>query len=148
MTRRFARLAVAIVAALGVSFMLAPAAANAASERGHVPWQTQEPVAKTTDSRTGGTAVGAVPLAGWLGSCFANRWTDRAGGFCDGNGPDWTYRGWARCSNGIDYLGSARWAGDRRGSYAVCPTGRTATIGGLQVYYAGVFQYTVLGGRV
>ncbi len=143
MTIRFARLAVAIVTALGVSFMLAPAAANAATEGGHASSRTARTAAQTTDSRTGGQAAGAIPLTGWLGSCFPNRGRDWGGGWCDGNGPDWTYRGWVRCSGDTTlYLGSARWAGDRTGSYAYCPTGRTATVGGLKVYGGGALYYT------
>ena len=111
MTTRFARLVVTIVAAIGLSFVVAPAPAEA---------------------------------SGWIGSCFPGRGTDWGGGWCDGNGPDWTYRGAVLCSNGIWYIGVEHWAGDRRGSWPVCPTGRTATTGGVRVYYLGGWQYSVL----
>jgi hypothetical protein len=80
--------------------------------------------------------VGVQPAAaaGWIGDCYANRGTFSAGGWCDGNGPDWTYQAVVTCTNGGQYWGVRRWAGDRRGSYAECPAG-TTTSGGLYYYY-------------
>lgn len=91
-------------------------------------------------------AVSAPPAnaAGWLGTCHV--WSSysmpgHAGGWCDGNGPDWTYRGLVRCNNGYAYVGISRWAGDRRGSAATCPSGITASRGGVRVYYKGAWQF-------
>ena len=84
-----------------------------------------------------------VGITGWIGACYVNRGTNWAGGWCDGNGPDWTYRGVVYCSNGGAYLGINHWAGDRRGSYAECPSGY-ATSGGVRYYYNGVYQGSVL----
>ncbi|MFV5998702.1 hypothetical protein ACNPQM_41785 [Streptomyces sp. NPDC056231] len=77
----------------------------------------------------------AQVLAGWLGTCYVERTSTRAGGWCDGNGPNWNYRGWVLCSNGKEYVGPWKWAGDRTKSYANCPSGSTSRDGGLDVAY-------------
>ncbi|WP_446038097.1 hypothetical protein [Streptomyces sp. SID1121] len=74
-------------------------------------------------------------LAGWLGTCYPERSATRAGGWCDGNGPNWNYSGWVRCSNGNEYYGPWKWAGDRTKSYAYCPSGTSSVSGGLDVAY-------------
>ena len=86
----------------------------------------------------------AVALAGWLGRCypqFPNSWT--AGGWCDGNGPDWTYRGVVHCSNGGSYFGVMRWAGDRRKSFGLCQNS-TGVWGGLYYFYKGSYRGSVI----
>lgn len=86
--------------------------------------------------------VGIQPAsaAGWLGTCYPYRGSYVAGGWCDGNGPDWTYEAVVRCDNGGQYWGGEsprRWAGDRNGSYAECPAGSRTISGGLYYYYQG-----------
>jgi len=61
------------------------------------------------------TTGGAHTDSGWLGTCHPVRYTRSAGGWCDGNGPDWRYFGWVYCTDGRDYHGPSRWAGDRSG---------------------------------
>jgi hypothetical protein len=73
--------------------------------------------------------------AGWLGPCYPAVGANWDGGWCDGNGPNWNYQGWVDCSNGREYYGVVRWAGDRRGSYAYCPSGTRATAGGVDAFY-------------
>lgn len=92
--------------------------------------------------------VTAAPAqaAGSIKSCYV--WSSysmpgHAGGWCDGTGPDWTYRGLVHCNNGTSYLGISRWAGDRRGSAATCSSGVTARSGGVRVYYRGAWQFDV-----
>jgi hypothetical protein len=67
---------------------------------------------------------------------FANGWT--GGGWCDGNGPDWTYRGVIRRTNGGTYFGTIRWAGDRGKSFALCQFS-TAVWGGLYYFNNGLY---------
>lgn len=76
-----------------------------------------------------------APQAGWLGPCYPAVGFNWGGGWCDGNGPNWHYRGWVYCTNGWEYYGVYRWAGDRRGSYAYCPSGHYAQSGGVDVFY-------------
>jgi hypothetical protein len=88
--------------------------------------------------------TGAVALSGWLGTCYPqypNSWT--AGGWCDGNGPDWTYQGVVHCSNGGSYYGVVRWAGDRRKSFGLCQYS-TGIWGGLYYYYRGTYYGSVI----
>jgi hypothetical protein len=88
--------------------------------------------------------AGAAALSGWLGTCYAqfpNSWT--AGGWCDGNGPDWTYRGVVHCSNGGSYFGVMRWAGDRRKSFGLCQNS-TGVWGGLYYFYRGTYSGSVI----
>ena len=66
-------------------------------------------------------AGAARPDASWLGQCYNQGGLNWGGGWCDGNGPNWVYQGYADCSNGKRYYGVVRWAGDRRGSYGNCP---------------------------
>jgi hypothetical protein len=76
-------------------------------------------------------------VTGWLGGCYPASAGNWGGGWCDGNGPEWTYRGVVGCTNNRVYWGIARWAGDRRASYATCPAGYQAVWGGLDVYLNG-----------
>jgi hypothetical protein len=76
-------------------------------------------------------------LSGWLGTCYPEVHSTSGGGWCDGNGPDWHYYGWVDCSNGWEYYGVDRWAGDRRKSFGYCPSGTYAVAGGVDAYYAG-----------
>lgn len=101
-----------------------------------------------------GIAVGVIPAAlpaqaaGFIGACYPE--VSRSGfggrgfggGWCDGNGPDWTYIGYVHCNNGGNYSGSVRWAGDRRKSLGYCPQGtkQQATYAGLIWYYKGVYR--------
>jgi hypothetical protein len=75
------------------------------------------------------------PDGSWLGQC--NSWvaTYAAGGRCDGNGPNWRFRGWAECTDGGTYYGIERWAGDTRASVAFCPAGTSTVDGGVEHYY-------------
>jgi hypothetical protein len=79
--------------------------------------------------------VGMSPQAGWLGTCYPAVGSNWGGGWCDGNGPNWNYQGWVDCTNGGEYFGVIHWAGDRRGSYAYCPSGTWATAGGVDAFY-------------
>jgi hypothetical protein len=80
-----------------------------------------------------------VAISSWLGLCYPVRGNTHAGGWCDGNGPNWTYRGIVRCSNNQRYLGVERWAGDRRGSHLECPANTfTLSVSGLEARYNGV----------
>jgi len=59
----------------------------------------------------------AVPspaqAAGWIGTCYPHRGTGGAGGWCDGNGPDWQYRAVVYCERGGPFYSTGfRWAGD------------------------------------
>ncbi|MEU3566920.1 hypothetical protein AB0E96_00595 [Kitasatospora sp. NPDC036755] len=80
---------------------------------------------------------GPAPL-GWLGDCSYVIGQNFAGGWCDGNGPDWWYQAWVHCDDGY-YYGPARWAGDRRGSYAYCPDGHFVVNGegGINTWHEG-----------
>ena len=74
----------------------------------------------------------AQPDSGWLGTCYDIQLSSTTGGgWCDGNGPDGVYRGYADCTDGHEYYGPERWAGDRRGSYATCPGGYYLTAWGV-----------------
>ncbi|MEV0566565.1 hypothetical protein [Dactylosporangium sp. NPDC050588] len=79
---------------------------------------------------------------GWIGECHPQQY----GGWCDGNGPDWQYRGFVKCaaqsSGSKPYYGPFRWAGDTRGSYASCTLGTSYKSGGVEVYYKGVLKAT------
>jgi len=90
------------------------------------------------------TTTTPAQAAGSISTCYT--WISpsapgHAGGWCDGTGPDWTYRGIVRCSNGTHFLGISRWAGDRRGSSGTCASTRSAVSGGVRVYYKGVWQF-------
>lgn len=97
--------------------------------------------ASTTEPpfRSGATeAKSATAAAGWLGMCYvlpdpAN--SRGGGGWCDGNGPDARYYGRVTCSNGSNYYGPERWAGDRRGSYGICPSGTSRKSWSVYGYY-------------
>lgn len=85
--------------------------------------------------------VGSAAQAVTAADCVGNHGTNWGGGWCDGNGPDWTYRATVTCSNGGTYNGTAsHWAGDRRPLYVNCPSGATATLGGVTFYYKGGYR--------
>ncbi|WP_436493210.1 hypothetical protein [Actinokineospora sp. HUAS TT18] len=85
------------------------------------------------EAPAGTTAV----QSGWLGQCYGNYGGNWGGGWCDGNGPDWNYQGYVNCTNGWTYYGPSRWAGDQRMSYGTCPSGSSATSGGVYAFYTG-----------
>lgn len=95
---------------------------------------------------TVGTAAPAQ-AAGSFKSCYnvyaRISMPGHAGGICDGTGPDFTYRAFANCKNGSTAYGQSRWAGDRRGSGATCPSGVTASSGGVKVYRLGSLYTTI-----
>jgi hypothetical protein len=111
----------ALAAAAGMAGLLAAAAPATA-------------FAADTASATKSSTV--RPDAGWLGTCYGTYVSSRvAGGWCDGNGPDWVYQGFAECSNGGYYYGVVRWAGDRRESYGTCPSGTVVVGYGVDTWY-------------
>jgi hypothetical protein len=83
----------------------------------------------------------AVPspaqAAGWIGTCYPHRGTGGAGGWCDGNGPDWQYRAVVYCERGGPFYSTGfRWAGDTRGLSAYCRTGTGPSYaGGVEYWY-------------
>jgi hypothetical protein len=84
------------------------------------------------------TPASAAPVrasASWLGSCYPQANATSAGGWCDGQGPNWRYQGYVGCTDGREYWGPARWAGDRRKSFGYCPTGAYRNYGGVQAFY-------------
>ncbi|GGN99714.1 hypothetical protein GCM10010112_93740 [Actinoplanes lobatus] len=137
-----------IIGVAGLAVMLLgaqPAAAAPTEGAARAQAATAEtPRADATRTVHAGTAQHA--LAGWLGSCYVSRYSTYAGGWCDGNGPDWTYQGTVRCGNNPGYInnGPTRWAGDRRGSYSSCPSGTSAARGGVDVFYQGSYQTSFL----
>lgn len=66
-------------------------------------------------------------------------WHDRnsAGGFCDGQGPHWSYQTHAECKDGTNTSGTRRWAGDRRWSYAYCGRNGGLSHAWVNMYYDG-----------
>ena len=90
--------------------------------------------------------MGGAPAAhadqGWIGACHPQQY----GGWCDGNGPDWQYRGFVNCaaqsSGSKEYFGLYRWAGDRTGSTAKCTLGTSYRFGGVKTYYRGTLMCT------
>jgi hypothetical protein len=96
---------------------------------------------------TAGLAAGPAsastvsPNTSFIGTCYTFRGVNSAGGWCDGNGPNWVYQSRVFCATGVDYTGVTRWAGDRRGSTATCPSSN-AVKGGLDVYYNGIFEFS------
>ena len=103
---------------------------------------TAAALAAAAFTATPASAATVRPNAGWIGTCYYSRSSSNAGGWCDGNGPDWRYQGVVYCSNGYYYLGVVHWAGDRRGSYAYCPSGTHSTAGGLDIYYDSTYQWS------
>jgi hypothetical protein len=92
--------------------------------------------------------VAAEAATSWLGACYT--WHDNrtAGGWCDGNGPYYTYSTTASCTNGGLAYGPNRWAGDRRESYAYCSSiGQYLTGGVLDAFHNGLLveQITIPG---
>ena len=82
-------------------------------------------------------SAGPAQAAGWLGTCHPYRTNLTAGGWCDGNGPDWTYQG-VCYSNSVYRYGPMKWAGDRNGSRAECSG--PSQYGGLYYYYKGRYM--------
>jgi hypothetical protein len=76
----------------------------------------------------------------WIGPCSGTKSLASVWGWCDGNGPTWTYRSFVECSDVVPYGGPERWAGDRRGSSVGCPSGTWAVRGGIQTILAGIPQ--------
>lgn len=82
----------------------------------------------------GGMVAVAAPASAGAGPCHS--WSDGYGhtifilgygGWCDGTGPS-SYRAYSRCNNPANGLfvyayGDWHWYGDRRGSWAYCPSG-------------------------
>ncbi|MEV4517927.1 hypothetical protein AB0K00_54340 [Dactylosporangium sp. NPDC049525] len=89
-----------------------------------------------------GGATAAYADQGWIGQCHPQQY----GGWCDGNGPDWQYRGFVSCaaqsSGSKEYYGPFRWAGDRTGSTAKCSLGTSYKSGGVKTYYKGTLVGT------
>jgi hypothetical protein len=77
-----------------------------------------------------GAVADTVSIRSWIGECRAQLYPIMYGGWCDGNGPD-SYQATVTCYGSGHYYGPRRWAGDRRGSYAVCPSGITAVNGAM-----------------
>ncbi|WP_055490795.1 hypothetical protein [Streptomyces sp. TP-A0356] len=75
-------------------------------------------------------------------------WHDRntAGGFCDGQGPNWSYQTHAQCKDGTLTSGARRWAGDRRWSYAYCAGHGGLSQAWVSMYYDG--RYSATGMRI
>ena len=110
-----------LAAAVGMGVMLATAAPATAFAATAAPHATSNAI---------------KPAAGWIGTCYDTYVNSReAGGWCDGNGPDWVYQGWVECTNGDYYYGVVRWAGDRRESYGTCPSGTTVVYYGTADWY-------------
>lgn len=133
----------ALASGLALTFLAGPA--SAASIEPVLPRQEKPVAQQTVTPDKQQTAGGVAPLSGWLGSCYVSRYSTFAGGWCDGNGPDYGYQGAVKCSNGWWYYnGPYRWAGDRRGSYSSCPSGTTATRGGVVIFYLGSYYGEVM----
>jgi hypothetical protein len=100
----------------------------------------------TASTASAAPASGSPPIS-WLGSCYPWHDSQTGGGWCDGQGPNWTYRAWVQCKgNGITWvtMGPSHWAGDRRGSYGYCSTeGGNFLAGFIMVYYNGELQYDI-----
>lgn len=127
------RIGIVTVLLSGAMVLMLAASAGAATSRHENPATNSHVSQGTLHVLNGASDV--TPQAGWLGPCYPAYGYNWGGGWCDGNGPNWNYRGYVDCSNGWRYFGILRWAGDRRGSYAYCPSGTYATGGGLYVYY-------------
>ena len=92
------------------------------------------------------SAERAVSSSSWLGTCYPWNDSETAGGWCNGNGPNWTYEGWAICNDGVQQFsvfGPMRWAGDRRGSYGYCSGLGPLVKGYINVFYNGQFQFSL-----
>lgn len=134
----FRGLVVASLAALSVAGAVAPATAQTPQATATARSYTSTPVPSSPQA-TGKVAVAsdhAHPAASWIGACDFDVRFDWAGGWCDGNGPNWNYRAWIRCVFDGYLYGPWHWAGDRNGSYVHCPRG-WALYGGLQTHYFG-----------
>ena len=122
--------AVGLALSLAVPASAAPASAASAQVSEVIRYTAGQPAPANT-------ATAPTILASWLGNCYPVRYTRSAGGWCDGNGPNWRYQGFVGCTDGREYWGPVRWAGDRRGSYGYCPTGSYANYGGVDAFYVG-----------
>ncbi|MFI9012197.1 hypothetical protein ACIGNX_33640 [Actinosynnema sp. NPDC053489] len=72
----------------------------------------------------------------WFGDAHVTLNTSSSfGGWVDGNGPD-SYQAYVYCSDGSYKTGATRWAGDRRGSFAYCASGKTRTSYGFRLIEA------------
>jgi hypothetical protein len=128
--------AVAVGLALSLAAPASAAPASAAPALA-ASAQVSEVIRYTAGQPAPTNTATASTLASWLGPCYPVRYTRSAGGWCDGNGPNWRYQGYVGCTDGREYWGPVRWAGDRRGSYGYCPTGAYANYGGVQAFYVG-----------
>jgi hypothetical protein len=83
------------------------------------------------------TPKAAALRGSWKGKCYPQhpQGTKKAGGWCNGNGPNWQYWAYVNCSGGHRYFGPHRWMGDRRGSWVSCKAGQSYKSGGLYYYY-------------
>src|SRR5262245_25340158 len=110
MRRIISRIAVGLFASGLALTLLAPSASAASIDPG-LPQEkavAQQTFAPDLQSMPGGF----TPMSGWLGPCYVSRYPTSAGGWCNGNGPDWAYMAEVRCSNGSWYYnGPYRWAG-------------------------------------
>lgn len=102
----------------------------------------------TTATAAPAAAATVRPMTSWLGACHPWNDNETAGGWCDGNGPNWTYQAVALCENIVQVTwittGVVRWAGDRRGSYAYCSTRNGFLVQGwIYVYYNNVYQEAI-----
>jgi len=112
------------------------------------------PAASAASSAAMTPATAAAPMGSWIGACYP--WNDgvTAGGWCNGNGPNWTYYTYAICERGSNSWitsGPLRWAGDRRQSYSYCS--RNVGYGSgviyqawIVVFYNSQIQYYVADG--
>jgi hypothetical protein len=86
------------------------------------------------DGRASDGAAGAAP--NWHGLCYDAGGDNWWGGWCDGTGPD-QYRATVYCDPIHNkFYGPWRWFGDRRGSYAYCPTNNFVEVGEMQYQFA------------
>jgi hypothetical protein len=92
--------------------------------------------------------------SGWLGTCYAIRSDNVAGGWCDGNGPDATYQASVVCvaydnyNNWARYYANSPWAGDRRGSYVTCPPNFYPESWQVVGRYGAYYNFCSSGGQV
>ncbi|MFF3458507.1 hypothetical protein ACFYXH_30155 [Streptomyces sp. NPDC002730] len=95
--------AAAVIGVVGSAMVAVPATAQAAPE----------------GVRTASSAAAPCPGGYWMSNSSTS-----ARVFCDGNGPT-RYQLVLACTRGKAAAGNSPWLGDRRGSYAKCPSGTT-----------------------